>query len=129
MTEMSIHSDIQWLRDLNGSIWNRLYNGRVEINRSLMPDEWQRIAGLIEELKLPCTMISTDFGFNVAIQILDPRDASVLLTVSPNHFPISKPGFDEAFSIFSRFTHNPLNLELLDLYGVQRPGNKGYYDY
>lgn len=146
--------DIQWLKDLNRDLWpegQKKHNGPGMVAyRVLTTKEIQEITRIIEERRLLTYMISTSMFGGYGMEVFAHPEfpglpPEYLLAVIEDHLPRhtrydeltdrpipeKKPGRgrEDAWILFSRYTHSEQNREWLKQYHMRPPQHRNYYDY
>ncbi len=145
-----------WLKALQGSLWpeNRKKNSpvKLEAHRLLTYEEKDRLFHDIETYSLVVEMFSSNmFGgygiyvyahelyphtgpdFLVAITEDNLPPSSRLERVTGDAAPLPKKvpgcGRDDAWDLFSKYTHTEQMKEWVKLYKLKPPREQSYYDY
>jgi hypothetical protein len=150
--------EIQWLKSLQGSLWppkERWYDSPVSMKtfRELTFEEWGRVRELIEGRGLLTMMKSVNMFGGYGMEVyLHPVPAGappvkVLLIHEDNlpsptriqraasDAPLTRPervpgaGRDDAWKLFSRYTHSAHNRQWLKYYHLEPPQERSHYDY
>lgn len=149
MTSIALLTDgIEWMRQLQASIWTtpdapgwcygRAHPPQPEETRPLTRSEWERVRRVIEDRRLPATVINVHFGFGIALAVFEHAPVpgtppEMLLVVSYEQLPGTRPDdpnkWDKAWKSFKRIITRPANLEALDFYGMEAPRDRQYYEY
>jgi hypothetical protein len=144
--------DIKWLLDLHADLWLPCFQRGINLSASrvLTQVELDEAVRIIEARDLLTSMTSGMFGAYGMKIYTHPSfpgtpPAQVLLLVQ-GHIPgrsrydvlrgaetPPKPapgcGRDDAWKLFSKFTHSEQNRGWLKMYGMSAPRNQSYYDY
>lgn len=153
-----LERDLEWLRKLDAELWKeewmsgRFRSGyvRVELPRRLSDDEWARVRKIVDDHRLPVTVVNTRFGFGVGMVIYEPErewiypgveeesKPGVLTMISQSHLPESESTsdcsdrrikFEDGWRCFEPLTHSRPNLEVLRRCHLREPGPMGHYVY
>ena len=130
-----------------------------EESRRLTPEEWARLETFLKAEAPITEFHTSGFGFGCGMAVYDdpvdpvypgvPQEVpEVLLSMDKNHLPlegrtqVTKPlrgppkrvpadrtRFDDGWSAFSPYTHDPANAARLFSIGRPLPQSKGYYEY
>lgn len=146
--------DIQWLKDLHRDLWpedKKKHNGPGMVAyRVLTTGEVQEVVRIIRERQLLTYMISTSmfggYGMEVFAHPAYPgMPPEHLLIIIEDHLPRhtrydelmgrSLPekkagcGREDAWVLFSQFTHSDQNRVWLRHYNMRPPQDRSFYDY
>ena len=141
---MDEEAAIQWLRDLDASLWPPGHkNGVVcyEASREATQEEIDTVCICIEEYRLVTEMHSTNMFGGYGMMVYDnPAAPGVplvpVLFLIENHLPkgsnSTKPqgcGRDDAWELFSRYTHTDQNKEWTKTFRLKPSRERSHYDY
>lgn len=149
MTSTALLNDgIEWMRQLQESIWTkpgipqwcygRAYPPQPEEARALKRSEWERVRRVIEERRLPATVINVHFGFGIALAVFEHSPVpeikpELLLVVSFEQLPGTRENdpnrWDKAWKAFHPIVTRKANLEVLSFYGMDPPRERQHYEY
>jgi len=137
--------DTRWLEILDSELWPERHRpdfyGLDNVVRELTQDEWDRVARIIEGHKLVTEMFCSNhfggYGMNVYANPVAPGvPLCRALRLLDNHIPgasqMEKPGgqgLDEAWELFSRYTHTEQNKKWIERFGLRRSETQVHYDY
>lgn len=140
------------------SLFNRRSDGdditiKLEAKRTLTKEEFERVLGSIEKHKLIAEMFSTSMFGGYGMKLYDHElypgtGAQFLVSLIEDHLPVAtrydhisgnlpeEPkrrgqgcGREDAWKVFSKFTHAEQNVEWLTKYRLQPSQYQSYYDY
>jgi hypothetical protein len=126
--------------------------------RRLTVAEWARLEAVLRDEAPIVDFVNSGFGFGCAMRVYDdpvdpvypgvPQEVPpVLLVVDKNHLPlegrteeVSSRGrlkvvpadrtyFEDGWTSFSPYTHDPANVARLVAVGLPAPKSKGHYEY
>ncbi|MDO8603797.1 MAG: hypothetical protein Q7K40_00040 [bacterium] len=128
----------QWLENLQKEIWRYAHNPYERTHafekRKISSFEQKKLFMLIREHELPCEMFSGVYD-SVSIRVLDhplapdiELDFIISVTAGPGSCHIELPG-EKARKLFAKFTHSERNVELLELYNLEKPRELSFYAY
>lgn len=146
-----------WLKALHDDLWpkNHKPDSPVSIRalRRMTREEWDRVFKLIEDERLVCEMTSVNMfgGYGVRVYAHEPFPGTgpdYLLLVHEDHLPtptrfevlqdeapqprtkkVPGSGRDDAWELFSKYTHSAENRKFLKKYKLEDPRDRHYYDY
>lgn len=137
--------DRLWIEKLQASVWTHhpaTRSGYAYSNetRSLTNDEFQRLFGLAKIHQLPCVMGVGVFGFGLSITIYahpsaPGEEAEYLICVTDKQLPETEEKekrrdvVDRAWETWTPYTHSDRARELVELYELEKPRERGYYEY
>ena len=124
----------------------------LDAKRTLTKKEFERVLGCIKKHKLVANMFSTSMfgGYGMKLYEHEPypgTGAQFLVTIIEGHLPVptrydriagnvkEKPkkhpgcGREDAWKVFSKYTHTKQNRAWLKQYGLPEPHDQSYYDY
>jgi len=135
--------DREFLKRLDSQYWRPLAPDRHGRRGSapsgkLTRSELVRVSRLILAHRLPTRIGSGMYGLSgYSMQVYDNPEPSLanerperLLTIMSDHIPT--PGGRDSqrhWVFFTGFTHSPVNLALLEFYGMEKPRSRRDYDY
>ena len=126
---------------------------KLEARRTLSKEELDRALACIPKHKLIAEMFSTNMfgGYGMRLYEHEPypdTGAQFLIALIEDHLPVAtrydhisgnlpkKPerrgqgcGREDAWELFSKFTHSEQNREWVKKYGLDEPKYQSYYDY
>lgn len=142
--------DLEWLRQLDRELWPESRGSGA--NRTLSKEELERVFACIEKYKLVAEMYSIRMfgGYGMQLYEQEPypgTGAQFITAITEDHLPVptrydhiagnvkEKPlrrpgcGRDDAWEIFSKYTHSDVNRAWLKKYRLETPRERSYYDY
>jgi len=142
--------DIAWLRILHEELWVKKPSPRAA--PTLTKEEFERVLNCIEKYKLVAEMVSTHMFGGYGMQLYEHElypgtGPQLLVLISEDNLPVPtrydrilgtaqeppkrKPGSgrDDAWEIFSRYTHSEQNRKWLKEYKLHRSEERVHYDY
>lgn len=142
---MTFESDLQWIRELEQSVWESRASFSEE-KRRLSEDEFQRLLFLVKGYSLPVSLISARYGFGLGIVVWGPEPPAVypgvelrpevLISITNAHLPVSlskdrkdRVLFDDAWDVFSPIVYDPHNQALLRRCGLPKTPPKSAFMY
>lgn len=141
---MTEEDAIQWLRGLDTDLWPPGHQNGVihyEASREVTQEELQTVFACIEEFRLVTEMRSTNMFGGYGMMVYDnPAAPGVplvpVLFLIENHLskgPGSNRrqgcGRDDAWELFSRYTHSDQNKEWIKMFGLKASRERHHYDY
>lgn len=126
---------------------------KLEAKRTLMREELERVLACIEKHKLIAEMFSSNMfgGYGMSLydhELYPGTGAQFLVAIIEDHMPVAtrydhisgnlppEPtrrgqgcGREDAWKVFSKYTHSPENVEWLAKYKLQPSRYQSYYDY
>jgi hypothetical protein len=141
-----------WLDALWASLWqthrNQFSHNPIERrgwkseHRRMTVEEWFTVQSLIKTQGYVCSARNACMGFGCGMTVYAeadpvypgvPLDPKVLIDITQNHLPMG-PGqdrirFDDAWDVFSPFTHSDSNKAKLKANRLPEARSKGHYEY
>jgi hypothetical protein len=154
-----VEEDLHWLRELNKTLWKPAEKPlrpsspvAVQAQRQVDQDDLDRLCRCIEEHKLVTSMFSSNmfggYGMHVYAPAVFPGvPLEMVFTIIEDNLPIPTrydhingtarnparrtpgSGRDDAWEVFSKYTHSEQNRSWLRLYKMDPPRERSYYDY
>ena len=145
-----------WIKDLEKSLWPKDRKNpnpvKLEAHRQLTHDERDRVFKDIETFGLVVEMFSSNMfgGYGIAIyehELYPHTGPQYLLAITEDNLPppsrleratgdspkvakkVPGSGRDDAWELFSKFTHSDQMREWVDQYKLNKPRERDYYDY
>lgn len=146
---MAVSDNLTWLRSLQTEIWSEEIEGdgsRVLLRHLTYP-EVSRIKEVVEQEGLLTSMTEDSllggYGMRIYDHPVSPGVPPVRLfyfseRILPEYTrwdclldrdPPAHLGRDDAWEMFSKYTHSDQNRKWLKMYGMKPPEPRGYYDY
>jgi hypothetical protein len=150
---VSEEEDIEWLRALDADLWPPDHKNEIvalKASRMITKQELDRVLGSVEEHRLVTEMVMTNMFGGYGMRVYDNPAAPgvplvpVLLLIE-GHLPLNTrwslldgqpaatkvpgSGRDEAWTLFSRYTHSEQNQAWLKLFGLKPSRSRSHYDY
>lgn len=138
-----VDEEREWLRAVHNRLWpaqvGSLRPRRDPPPKQLSQTELEGILGVIQERSLITSMFCSGMfgGYGMNVYEHEPFPGAgplLLLALAENHLPgtcVKRPGEgrDDAWEIFSRFTHSEKNAQWLQSYRMDPPRSRTFYDY
>ena len=94
-------------------------------NTKLEPSEIEKILSLVNsETEICMTPVNTNMGFSIGFQLVYTFDRKTLLCFKEDQLP---EGYD--FKKLKETFNHPENIRMLENIGMEKPKERGYYDY
>ncbi len=141
--------DIEYLKTLSSGLYPDLESlaqkSRIQAQRELTAEEVERVFSIIEKHKLLTSMFCANkwmggYGIEIFEHPHYPGTPPVSLLFiteydlpkelnSQYKQPTGGKGSDDAWEMFSKFTHSQENIECLKRYGMRKSESRNHYDY
>ena len=141
-----MEEDLRWLKELNEKLWKKAEKPigfkspvATQAQRHIDMDDLGRVFRIIEEHKLVTELRSSNMFGGYGMLVYGPPTfpgvpLEVIFSVIEDNLPtpckrVPGSGRDDAWEMFSKYTHSEQNRAWLKMYKMDPPRERTYYDY